>query len=373
MSVERPLTVLQMLPALHAGGVERGTLEIGRALVSAGHTSIVMSAGGRMLPQLLAEGSAHVDRNIGHKSPLTLRFIPYLRRFIREQRVDILHLRSRMPAWLGYLAWQGMHPATRPKLVTSVHGAYSVNPYSAVMMRGERVIAVSNTIKDYIVAHYPAINPAIIRTIHRGIDPNEFPFHFQPDAQWLARWRQDFPHLVGQQVLTLPGRITRWKGQLSFIDLIAHLVQRGIPVQGLIVGDADAKKQHFLREIHTKINQLNIKNNIILLGHRTDLKEIMSVSDMVFSLSSKPEAFGRTVPEALALGTPVVGYQHGGVGEVLGQWYPPGLIPAHDALTLQHRVAQLIHSPAPVPPQTDFTLAHMQSATLAVYRELLTA
>lgn len=183
--VRSPLTVLQLLPALHAGGVERGTLEISRYLVQNGHRSLVMSAGGRMVPQLLAEGGEHFTWSIGKKSLLTLRLIWKLRRFLTEQKVDILHLRSRMPAWIGYLAWHGMNPLTRPKLVTTVHGAYSVNAYSAVMTKGERVIAVSNTIREYILSNYPKVDPDKIRLIYRGVDPEEFPRGYQPSDEWM--------------------------------------------------------------------------------------------------------------------------------------------------------------------------------------------
>jgi hypothetical protein len=205
---------LQILPALHAGGVERGTLEIARYLVQNGHRSLVMSSGGRMVPQLESEGSSHFNWNIGKKSLLTLRLVPQLRQFLIEHRVDIIHLRSRMPAWIGYLAWRKMDPATRPKLVTTVHGAYTVNAYSAVMTKGERVIAVSKTIHNYIQTYYPQVAPSHIRLIYRGVDPLEFPRGYQPDNAWLTKWRNDYPQLAGKIIITLPGRITVGKDNL---------------------------------------------------------------------------------------------------------------------------------------------------------------
>ena len=371
MPAHRQITVLQMLPALHAGGVERGTLEIARYLTQHQHRSLVMSAGGRMVPQLVAEGSTHFDWNIGKKSLLTLHLVPRLQRFLVEQRVDILHLRSRMPAWIGYLAWRGMNAATRPKLVTSVHGAYSVNAYSAVMTKGERVIAVSETIRSYLLANYPKLDPALIRLIHRGVDALEFPRHYQPDSEWLTRWQHDYPQLAGKTLLTLPGRITRWKGQADFIELIARLKQTGLDVHGLIVGEVDPKKRHFLHELETKIDALNLNQNISLIGHRSDLKEIMSISKLVLSLSQNPEAFGRTVPEALSLGIPVTGYNHGGVGEVLQALFPAGLVPPSDLNALEKTVSQCILKPGDIAENRQFTLANMQSRTLSVYQELL--
>lgn len=367
----RPLTVLQVLPALHAGGVERGTLEIARYLVANGHRSLVMSAGGRMVQQLEAEGSTHFKWDIGKKSLLTLRFISPLRRFLFEQQVDIIHLRSRMPAWIGYLAWRRMGVASRPRLVTTVHGAYTVNAYSAIMTKGERVIAVSQTIQKYILANYPQVDPKLIRLIYRGVDPLEFPRGYQPDNTWLAKWRLDYPQFIGKILITLPGRITRWKGQLDFIQLIARLKQAGLKVHGLIVGEADPKKSNFLQELQKQISTLNLAQEITLIGHRTDLKEIMSVSDVVMSLSQQPEAFGRTVPEALSLGIPVVGYNHGGVGEVLQALFPHGLVPLGNFDQLEVILKKCLSRPRDIIENRTFTLINMQSATLSVYRELV--
>ncbi len=360
-----------MLPALHAGGVERGTLEIARSLVAQGHRSLVMSAGGRMVEQLENEGSRHFTWAIGKKSLFTLRQVGPLRRFLQEQRVDILHLRSRMPAWVGYLAWRGMPAATRPRLVTTVHGPYSINRYSAVMTRGERVIAVSDTIREYLLANYAQLDPARIHVVHRGVDPHEFSPRFRPADAWRLRWYKQYPRLEQARVLTLPARLTRWKGQVDFIELIASLRASGLLVHGLIVGDTAASKRHYRAELEQRIRDRGLEDAIILTGHRSDLREIMASSDLVLSLSREPEAFGRTVPEALALGIPVVGYAHGGVGEVLRAWYPQGQVLPGDTDALSHRVRELLLEPRPVPPQTDFTLAAMQASTLELYRELL--
>ncbi len=370
MQADRPLTVLQMLPALHAGGVERGTVEIARYLAAHQQRSLVMSAGGRLVAQLTGEGSSHFDWPVGKKSLWTLSLVPRLRRFLIEQNVDILHLRSRMPAWIGYLAWRGMDPRTRPRLVTSVHGSYTVNAYSAVMTRGERVIAVSETIRGYILANYPKVNPEYIRLIHRGVDPVEFPRNYQPTQEWLAQWRHDYPQLAGKMLITLPGRITRWKGQADFIALIARLKQAGFAVYGLMVGGIDPKKQAFQRELEAKIRTLDLTENITITGHRSDLKEIMSVSNVVLSLSQSPEAFGRVVPEALSLGIPVAGYNHGGVGEVLQAWFPAGIVAPRDLDALQKTVQDCLSAPPDITDNQSFTLERMQSRTYAVYREL---
>jgi hypothetical protein len=147
----KKLTVVQMLPELESGGVERGTLEMGKYLVEHGHRSIVIASGGRMVDKLKEEGSEHIDWPVGKKSLSTIRYIKKVRAFLKSEKPDILHLRSRLPAWIGYLAWKKLPLGNRPKLVTTVHGRYSVSKYSSVMVRGEKIIAVSEMIRQYIL------------------------------------------------------------------------------------------------------------------------------------------------------------------------------------------------------------------------------
>jgi len=367
----RRLTVLQMLPELEGGGVERGTLEVARALVAAGHRSLVISAGGRMVAELERDGSEHIRWPIWRKSLFTLRFVPRLRRLLAEQRVDILHVRSRVPAWVAWLAWRGMDPAARPHLVSTVHGLYSVNAYSRVMTRGERVIAVSNTVRDYIQDNYPVVDPGVIRVIPRGVDPVAFPCDWRPPEHWLADWYGAHPQLLERQVLTLPGRLTRLKGHHDFIDLVAALKARGLPVHGLVVGGEDPRRPGYARELYQRVAELGLDGDISFTGHRGDMREIYAVSDLVLSLSSRPESFGRTVLEALSLGRPVVGYDHGGVGEILAEVYPDGRVPLGDVVALTGRVADLLADPPPVPRHQPFTLTAMLEATLALYEELV--
>ena len=366
----RRLTVVQMVPALEGGGVERGTLEVARELVRCGHRSIVISAGGRMVAELVAAGSEHVTWPIWRKSLLTLRFVRPLRRLLQAEGVDVLHVRSRVPAWVAWLAWRGMPAATRPHLVTTVHGLYSVNAYSRIMTRGERVIAVSNTVRDYLLANYPAVEPNRIQVIPRGVDAAEFPYGRQPQVGWLERWYADHPQLLDKQVLTLPGRITRLKGHHDFISLIAALRQRGLKVHGLVVGGEDPHRPGYARELQARIEREGLGGDISFIGHRKDMREIYAVSDLVLSLSTSPESFGRTVLEALSLGRPVVGYDHGGVGEVLGTLYPVGRVPLGDVNTLAACVEELLADPQPVPRHHPYQLSSMLAATLGVYEEL---
>ena len=370
MVPERELTVVQVLPALESGGVERGTLEVGKYLVDHGHRAIVISAGGRMVEQLEREGSEHVAWEIGRKSLWTLRLIPRLRRFLRDNKVDILHARSRMPAWICYLAWKGMDPRTRPRFVTTVHGPYSVNAYSAVMTKGERVIVISEMIRDYVLKKYPGTEPGKLRLIYRGVDPKAFPSGYRPPADWLERWYREFPETNAKKLITLPARITRWKGQADFIELVARVKDREPDVHGLIVGETKKGKEGFLEEIKAQAASLGVTDRITYTGHRNDLREIMALSKIVLSLAREPEAFGRTSLEALNLGIPVIGYNHGGVKEQLTAILPEGAIPVGDIATASTRTGDWLNCPPRTIADNPFSLEQMLSSTLGVYREL---
>jgi len=366
--IHRRLTVVQILPALESGGVERGTLEVGKYLVEQGHRSIVISAGGRLVEQLIREGSEHLAWDVGRKSLLTLlRYVSRLRRLLRDENIDILHVRSRMPGWVAYLAWRGMPANKRPRFITTFHGLYSVNAYSGVMVKGEHVIAVSDTVRAYILNNYPQTAAAHIRVIPRGIDPATYPLGFQPSAEWLATWKNQFPQLIGKKVLTLPGRITRLKGHEDLIDLIARLKAQGDPAHGLIVGGAEEKKQRYLAELRDKVARFGLQQDITFTGHRSDLREIMAASDLVLSLSTKPESFGRTVLEALSMGVPVIGYNHGGVGEQLARLFPQGRVSLGDIDGLLEKCREIEANTRIKPCAPPPTLESMLATTLSVY------
>lgn len=368
MPAPAQLTVVQVLPELDSGGVERGTVEVAAALVAAGHRSIVISGGGRMVPALEAGGTRHVTWSLGRKSPLTWRFVPRLRRLLGEQGVDILHARSRVPAWVAYLAWRSMPPGGRPRFVTTAHGVYSVNRFSEIMTRGECVIAVSDSVRDYIRRSFPRTDMARVRVIHRGVDVRQFPPDYRPSARWLAQWYAQFPELEDKYVLTLPGRITRLKGQEAFLRLIEALAVEDGNVHGLIVGEPDASGGAYEAVLRDTVATRGIP--VTFAGYRHDMRDVYARSDVVLSLSSHPESFGRTVAEALSMGVPVLGYDHGGVGEVLRAAYPEGRVPAGDEEALLAKVLAFRRDPSrPVAP-LPFTLEAMLAKTLALYEEL---
>ncbi len=362
---------MQLVPALESGGVERGTLEVADELVRRGHRSLVVSAGGRMVEALIAAGSEHITCRIDRKSPTTLALIPLLRNLIREHNVDILHARSRVPAWVGLLACKSLPARLRRRFVTTVHGLYSVNRFSRVMTRGDHVIAVSQTIRDYIQKHYPSVPNEAITLIPRGVEPREFPYAYRPLEQWLTKWASDMPRLKGQHVLTLAGRITRLKGHFEFIKLIADLKDEGRPVHGLIVGDEDPRRRQYAETVRQTVRQQGLSDEITILGHRSDIRDIYAVSSVVLSLSTKPESFGRTTLEPLAMGIPVVGYDHGGVGEILNTVFPQGAVSLRDRGALKFKVSALMGVERVIVPRfNEFRLCDMLGQTISLYDEL---
>lgn len=364
------LTVLQTLPALEVGGVERGTLEVASALVKSGHRSIVVSAGGQLVKQLVDQGSEHILLPVGKKSFFTLRYIKQLRELLITEKVSVLHSRSRMPAWISYLAWKYMDPVTRPRFITTVHGPYTVNRYSRIMTSGERVIAISEYIRDYILQNYPETDDKKIRVIHRGVSPDEFPRGYQPTPEWLTKWTQQHPELADKYIVTLPARVTRWKGHEDFLEIIRMASARGLPVHGLVAGGPHRGKEAFFNSLINSTAKSGLDSHLTFLGHRNDLKDIMAISDVVFSLAKDPEAFGRTALEALSIGRPVIAYNHGGAREVLNEIFPEGLVTPNDINSASTKLEGFIQSRPVVKKNNPFTLDRMLTKIIALYEEL---
>ena len=365
----RLLTVVQLIPALHSGGAERSALEIARALVQAGHRSVVISAGGRLTEQLLAEGSEHITLDLGRKSLGTLTRLSALRRVLHELKPDIVHARSRLPAWMGWWALKGM--VSRPHFITTVHGLNSPGSYSAILLRGERVIAVSQTVRDYVLSHYRWLEPGKVKVIPRGIDPAAFPYGHRPDDAWQKAFYAEFPALAGAPLLTMPARGTRLKGHHDAIELLADLKRRGIEARLLLLGVVEPGRETYVKELRELISTRGVTTQVVLTPPRSDIRDIYAVSSLVLQLSNKPESFGRTVIEALSLCRPVLGYAHGGVGELLAELYPAGRVPPGDRERLVERAAELLRVAPSISPLQSYRLVDMQQTTLALYEEVV--
>jgi glycosyltransferase involved in cell wall biosynthesis len=364
----RRLTVIQLLPALAGGGVERGTLEIADALVAAGHRSLVVSAGGRLVEPLTRGGSTHVALDIGRKSLATLRHVANLRALFARERPDIVHARSRLPAWLAWLALRTL-PAPRPHFVTSVHGLNSPGWYSGVLTRGERVICVSGTVRDHVLAHWPDCAPRL-RLVEHGIDPAHFP-RLPAAADAAAEAAAGTAALPSRRLhLLLPGRGTRLKGHAAAIELLGGLVRAGTDADLRLLGAREPGRERYLDELLRQAATLGVAERVAIDPPTGAIAAAYRDSDLVLQLSRQPESFGRTVLEALSVGTPVVGWDLGGVGELLARHFPEGRVPAFSSDALLATTLRLLAGGSRPGPLQARTLAAMQGETLEVYESV---
>jgi glycosyltransferase involved in cell wall biosynthesis len=371
---DSPPTVLQVLPALQSGGVERGTVEMVQAIVAAGGRALVASAGGAMVARVERAGGTHVRLNLASKNPLTIwRNSRRLIQLIRRERIDIVHARSRAPAWSAWLACRrtGVH------FVTTWHGSYSENlplkrRYNAVMARGEIVIAISHHIAAELIRRH-AVPPDRVRVIPRGVDPAVFdPAAVAGDRliRLAAQWRL----LDGQFVVLLAGRLTRWKGQAVAIQALAQMTERNACL--ILAGD-DQGRTRYVAELLRLAVSLGVGDRVRLVGDCADMQAALKLADVALNVSTTPEGFGRTVIEAQAMGTPLVASAHGGAAETVQHGRTGFLVAPGDAVGLAQMLDYVLALPAAdrlaigqaarQSVSTFYTTAAMQAATLAVY------
>ena len=365
MVLNKKITILQVLPDLNSGGVERGTLEVNKYLANNGHRTLVVSNGGRMVEELIRDKGEHFKLGVGKKNLFVIFSIFKLINFIKINKIDIVHARSRLPAWICFLALNLIKKDNRPIFITTVHGPYTVNYYSSIMTKGEKVIVVSEMIREYVLKNYKVDRKKLILN-YRGVSDKIFAYNYKAPQNWLKKWHKDFPQTRNKIILTLPGRITRWKGQDDFIIVMKGIIKKYPNVHGLIVGDA-GKNLKFTKELKALVTEHGLNQNISFVGNRKDIKEIMSISKIVFSLSKEPEAFGRISLESLSLGIPVIAYSHGGVKEQLIKLLPTGLIEVGKINDVVDLALRWITKPPKIKKNNFFTLKKMLQNTMNVY------
>lgn len=370
------LAVLQVLPSLVTGGVERGTIEITEAIAGAGATALVASGGGRLVPVVERAGGRHITLPLDHRLPWTIwRNAARLEALIRAERVAIVHARSRAPAWSAWLACcrTGAH------FVTTYHGAYGEDlpfkrRYNAVMARGERVIAASRFIADLIVAQH-RIDPARIRVIPRGIDPAVFDPATVSGGR-VDRLAQAWRLPEGLPIVLLPGRLTGWKGQGVLIEALARVPN----VCGLLVG-SDQGRDAYSQRLIRQAQGLGVADRLRLAGECDDMPAALMLADVVVHASTRAEAFGRVVIEAQAMQRPVIATDLGGPVETVEHGVTGWRVPPGDAGALAAAIAAALAMPADERAALGSrarnavlqgnTVQGMQQATLNVYREVM--
>ncbi len=370
--------VLQVIPSLGAGGAEQGCIDVAAELVKSGAKSIVVSNGGARIPEILRGGSLHFDLPVHSKNPLIMwRNIGRIKRLIKQHNVDIVHARSRAPAWSAWKACKN----TSARFMTTCHAPFNISGkakrfYNSSIARGERVIAISNFVRDYLLKNYE-IDQRNIRVIHRGVALEKFhpssvaPLH-------LIKLSQEWRLPDGCTIVMMPGRITRWKGHLFLIEAIAQLNREDVFC--VLIGD-DQGRSEYRQELETAIAAKGLEGRVRIIGHCNDMPAAYMLSTVVVSASTDPEGFGRVPVEAQAMGRPIVATDHGGAQETVIAGYTGWLVPPSNAEALSAAIKEALDmdgterahmaTNAMMHVAENFTRERMVDETMNVYAELL--
>jgi len=375
---QKKLTIMQIVPELGTGGAEQGCIDIAGELVKSGARSIVVSNGGSRVNDLLRIKSEHITMPVHSKNPLVMiRNIGRIRRLIKKYDVDIVHARSRAPAWSAYFACK----QTRVNFVTTVHAAYKHHNamkrfYNSIMAKGDRVIAISSFITHYVQSNFP-IDPRRLVTIPRGVDMARF----KPElvtAERVIKLAKEWRVPDGVPLVLMPGRISKIKGHHVLIEALAKLGRRDIFC--VMVGP-DQGRTEYQEELQKAIMEQNLSGIVRILGACHDMPAAYALSSIVVAPSIVPEGFGRIPIEAQAMGRPVIASDDGGFRETIikgqtGWLYPPGDAEALAecmrqvfAMSDDQRRMQAEHAIDYV--RTHFTRDKMCDDTLNVYADLL--
>ena len=375
------MKILQVLPALGQGGVERGTVEIARALSSAGIPNAVASAGGRLVRALEDLDVEHLRLPLDSKNPFTVRSCAKrLAEYCKEEGVTLMHVRSRAPAWA--VKWASKQCGV--PWIATFHGVYGTEPrlfkipYNRVMLGGERVIAISEYVRRHILETYKGVDPEKIVLIHRGADTDVFRPDAVPREVAEAKKTNQYGFEKDRPVITLPGRLTRWKGQEVFIEALSMMRNHRY---GVLILGSDQGRTEYSDHLRTMAGKLPDETRVVFRDHTSEMPVVYALSDIVVNASSaQPEAFGRTVPEAQASGCLVLATTHGGACETVKDGETGFLVPPGDAKAMAEALDRMLEmseeakarmrSAAVESVRANFSTAKMCEKTLALYREL---
>ena len=375
-------TILQVLPELNSGGVERTTLEVASAITKAGGRSLVASAGGSMVDELERRGGHHIPFPLATRNPIKLAAnIRHLRHMFLAEGVDIVHVRSRAPAWSVYKALKGMNLP----LVTTFHAPYNTNIifkrfYNSVMARGDRVIAISQFVLDHIRKEYdgqPWFSPQRLRLIHEGINLKFFDPKNVTDER-INHLREKWSLEPDSKVIMLPGRLTRWKGQGVLLEALSLIKSGNVNI--IMVG-SDQGRVDYRQELMDIAEKLDLHGRLRLVDHCKDMPAAFMLADLIVSTSTDPEGFGLVMAEAQAMGKPVIASSHGAAMEVVVPNETGWHVPPRDPQALADKIDEFYAlSPNQIEKMSklarnhveeDFSKITMCRKTLGVYNEFL--
>ncbi len=361
------MRIVQVIPELNEGGVERGVVELNREYVKLGIESYIISNGGKLVNQITKDGGNHITFDVCSKNIFTsFTRVSKLKKILKEIKPDIIHVRSRVPAWLVFFA----NKTLNIKFVSTVHGFNSVGFYSSIMQKADAVICVSNSIKEYIQKHYQTSENKIT-VIARGIDLELFnPKNI--DNSFIENFKKEFD-LKDKFIISSVGRVTQLKDYETFIKAIL-LVKKEIPnVKALIVGGVRSDKEDYLNSLKNLIKELNLEDNVIFTGSQSKIEQIYALSDVIVSSSKKPESFGRAVAEAICMNKPVIASNHGGVKDIIIENVNGFFFEVGDDKELANNIlkSRALIFDGYTYISSNFSLENMVSKTIEVYKDLL--
>ncbi len=358
------MKTMQLVPAMEQGGVERGVVEVNRAIVAAGWKNVVVSAGGRLAAQIEADGGRHVTLDVKSKNPLTCLFrAAKLRRLLKAERPDVVCAHSRVPAWLFRLAARGLGI----RWITFAHGANSISRYSRIMTAGDLTVTPSKYIADYLKSAY-GIADGKLRVIPRAIDRARFDTE-SLDREFVARKRAEWK-TDGHFVVMAVGRITQLKGYDTLVREVAKLPPK---FKLVIVGEAETLRKDVEERLRSLVAELGMSDRVVFAGNQRQIAECLSLADVLVSSNvRKPEAFGRSMAEALAMGVPVVAKAFGGALDVVRDGIDGKLVADAEFAEGIRAVSEMNPDRAAIRASAlaRFDFKRMIESSLAVYREL---
>jgi glycosyltransferase involved in cell wall biosynthesis len=377
-TLKRKRNILQIVPSLNCGGVERGTIDIARAIVASGDNALVLASGGSLCSKVKEIPAKLIKHDVITKNPLKIyNNISFIENLIKEENIDIIHARSRAPAWSAYYASLRQD---KP-FITTFHGIYNIKSpfkqyYNSIMTKGQRIIAVSDFVRQHILENY-TIDEDLIRVIHRGVDLDYFsPFDF--DAKQIEKLKDKYNIKTSSPFIVMPSRMTPWKGQHILIEALSKI--KHLDFYCMLVGDL-SKHPEYIKRLKDLIVHHKLQSKVQIYGPDVDIVALYNIASIIVSASIEPEAFGRTIVEAQAMKKLVIAPNIGGAAETIedhvtgfhvkpcdiGQMadtikYVLGIIASSEADKITTAARKSVSE--------KFSLAKMQSSTLSVYSEV---
>jgi glycosyltransferase involved in cell wall biosynthesis len=375
---KKKITLLQVLPSLQVGGVERGTVDIAVYAAANGFNSIVISNGGRMVSEAETGGAKHIKLPLASKNPLVMiKNIFAIKDIIKKYNVDIVHARSRAPAWSAYFATH----KTAAKFVTTFHGTYSFKFifkrfYNSIMTKGIKVVAVSNFVKSHILENYKCASSKI-KVIHRGVDENKFNAE-KISSKDIKKFKSELDINESTPIIFMPARITRWKGQDLLFKALRNIAEMDFVC---VIAGSYGKSGEYFNELQNLLVVTGLYKKVRFIGDAINLPVLYAASDVVINASRRAETFGRISIEAQSMGKPIIATAIGGSIETIINGETGFLFPVDDEKQLASSIQKILNMSASEKAEIalkarknivdNFTLHKMCEETIAIYKEVL--